>query len=47
MLAIGAGITIVGGIDGKLFPTTGIQISDMESWSENAEEEKSSNRRVK
>ncbi len=47
MLAMDAGITIVGRIDGKFFPTTGIQIFDMESWGENAKEEKSSNREFK
>lgn len=41
------GITIVGRIDGKFFPTTGIQIFDMESRGKISEEEKYSNREFK
>lgn len=47
MLAMDEGITIVGRIDGKFFPTTGIQIFDMESRGKISEEEKYSNREFK
>lgn len=39
MLAMIGGITIVAVINGKLLRTTGIQISDLDAWSEDAKEE--------